>query len=363
MIEGNLMKYIILNGINSKYISGLRISKLPSITKPSARTEIETIAGRDGDIVSIVGYSAYNKTFEISLGPGYNIDEIIDFFNSQGTVVFSNEPDKYYNYQIIDPIDFDSPEDISITMHVQPFKYSLVDNFVSFPIKKQMLEVDYYKKITNGIEISNNNNVIEVKGTAIATTAVYIPIHPIYCNKGDYVLNVYSNGVGVEACSAKLIYTDNLNVFNNQEIILKNNQTISVISQILEEQSYNCLYLNIAGSVEMDFNLEFNLYNKNDRNIIIRNRGNVISKPKITIYGSGTVSIELNQQYIFDIQLGNEKYITIDAVEMNAYKGEKLKNRLVTGNYNNLALKVGRNIITANGDISQIDVTNFSRWI
>ena len=44
---------------------------------------------------------------EIGLSYGYDIDDVIQFFNSSGKVVFSNEPEKYYNYAIYEQINFE----------------------------------------------------------------------------------------------------------------------------------------------------------------------------------------------------------------------------------------------------------------
>ena len=72
--------YIILNGVNSNTISGLLISTLPSISKPKIRTQTEEIDGRDGDIVTKLGYSAYDKEIEIGLYGNYDTDEVIEYF-------------------------------------------------------------------------------------------------------------------------------------------------------------------------------------------------------------------------------------------------------------------------------------------
>lgn len=123
--------YIILNGTSSQTISGLLIQNLPPISKPKQRVEVEEIDGRDGDIITYLGYGAYDKEFEIGLYGSFDIDEIISYFNSEGTVIFSNEPDKYYNYQIIEQIDFDKLiryRTATVKMHMQPFKYSAEDN-------------------------------------------------------------------------------------------------------------------------------------------------------------------------------------------------------------------------------------------
>ena len=101
------MNYIILNGVKSTAVRGLLIQSLPPITKPQIRTSVEEIDGRDGDIVTKLGYSAYDKELTIGLYGDYDVDDVIRYFDSEGDVVFSNEPDKYYKYQIIEQIDFE----------------------------------------------------------------------------------------------------------------------------------------------------------------------------------------------------------------------------------------------------------------
>ena len=62
-----MRNYIILNGKNSADISGLLIQSLPPITKPLQRTQVETIDGRAGDIVTPLGFAAYDKKIFIGL--------------------------------------------------------------------------------------------------------------------------------------------------------------------------------------------------------------------------------------------------------------------------------------------------------
>lgn len=230
-----MSNYCILNGIYSNELTGLLVSSLPPISKPLMRTQIETIDGRDGDIVTNLGYSAYDKQMEIGLYGDYDIDEIIAFFASEGTVTFSNEPDKYYHYTIVDQIDFERLiryRKATVTFHVQPYKY------------------DY-------------------TGTIDATT---FPI-------------------------------------------------------------------------------------------LVGNAGNVISKPILTIYGSGDITVSLNSNQIFSIALGDYEYITIDTNAMEAYMGGVLLNRLVTGDYADFSLAVGDNTLSFTGDVSEVLIENYSRWI
>ena len=233
--------YIILNGVNSNTITGLIISSLPPITKPLMRTNIETIDGRDGDIVTKLGYSAYDKTIKIGLYGDFDIDDVITFFNSDGQVIFSNEQDKYYNYQILNQIDYERLlrfKTADITLHCQPFKYSSVEGVKPFTIT-------------------------------------------------------------------------------------------------------------------------------NETSINIRNNGNYISKPIITITGTGTINLSLNNHQIFIIDLSENTQITIDTNLMDAYNPntQTLMNRVVTGDYDKFALNVGTNTISWAGTISQIDIKNFSRWL
>lgn len=238
------MAYLILNDIKSDLVKGLLIQSLPPITKPLMRTQVEEIDGRDGDIITQLGFQAYDRTVRIGLHGGYDVDEVIQYFATEGTVIFSNEPDKYYKYQQLGQIDLDRLirfRQADVVFHVQPFKYSAVETALTFS------DVDELE--TSAIEIVNN--------------------------------------------------------------------------------------------------------------------GNTVSRPSITIYGSGTVNLSINGYLYFVIDLSNDTHITLDGTMMEAYQDtpSTLKNRLVTGDYNYLVLQTGANSITWTGSVTDIVVENYSRWL
>lgn len=238
----NTQPYIVINGRDSRTIKGLLVSKLPPISKPAQRVNTEEIDGRDGDIVTVLGYSAYDKEIDIGLSFEYDIDDIISFFNSSGRIVFSNEPDKYYNFAVYNQIDFDKLirfKKATVTVHVQPFKFSDSENEKTFG--------------------------------------------------------------------------------------------------------------------------EFGEYNS----ITIRNSGNYYARPTIAITGAGAVDMYINGEKILDIDFDNTgETIVIDSIDMNARNEDgDLANRQISGNYDNIRLRVGSNIISFVGLVSEVKIRLFSRWI
>jgi predicted phage tail component-like protein len=224
-------------------VNGLLISELPPITKPQMRVTAEEIDGRAGDIVTELGFSAYDKEISIGLHGDFDIDDVIDFFNQSGKITFSNEPDKFYNFAQYDAIDFEKLirfKTAKVKFHVQPFKFGLNESEKTF-------------------------------------------------------------------------------VFSSS-----------------------------ATSGELS----------------IRNNGNYPSRPQITLTGSGTVNLSINGAQVMVIDMSENPVITLDATAMNAYAPDtSLMNRHVTGNYDNLVLKSGKNTISFSGTLTQIAVNKYSRWL
>lgn len=237
----NIRPTITINGVNSSTITGLIIATLPPISKPPKRVIIEEIDGRDGDIITELGFASYDKPLSFGLSENYNIDDVITFFEDKGQIVFSNEPDKIYNYSISEQIDFNKLcryKTGEIILHVQPFK--------------------------------------------------------------------------------KLL---------NEEVII----------------------------FESGLSSNHNIYNS----------GNYFSRPVIQISGTGEIGLYINDIQQLTIELGETaETIIIDCEKMNAYDLDGvLLNRQVAGNYDNIKLLKGNNTIKATGNVSEIKISNYCRWI
>lgn len=200
-----MIPYVVINGISSKMVNGLLVQSLPPISKPKIRTEIEEVDGRDGDIVTTLGYSAYDKEFTIGLYGDYNVDDVIDFFNTSGTVVFSNEPDKYYKFAIYEQIDFEKLirfKTATVSMHVQPFKYSEDETTIT----------NTYSDVTSAtISVRNSGNVYSrptLTITGKGDVDVYInntQILSLALDTGDYE-TIIINGAEMNAYNSDGAY-------------------------------------------------------------------------------------------------------------------------------------------------------------
>ena len=126
----SIIPKITINGKESTEISGLMIVALPPITKPAMRAVAEEIDGRDGDQIEKLGFSAYDKTIRIALSGDYDVDDVIEYFNQDGIITFSNEPDKYYHFKQLEGIDFEKLmryKTADVVFHCQPFKFSTTE--------------------------------------------------------------------------------------------------------------------------------------------------------------------------------------------------------------------------------------------
>ena len=463
------MNYIELNGKSSLDVQGLLVQSLAPITKPKIRTQVEEIDGRDGDIVTRLGYSAYDKEISIGLYGNYDIDEVIQYFveNDKGTVLFSNEEEKIYKYEILDQVDFEKLlrfKTAKVKFHVQPFKMSSIEDKTIVNISSSNSTIEgtsvtfnsssdsalstllingISKQITtpsterpcNVISLGDNGT-IELKRTSVNPLSYSIPLlsEPlrslpngvkdtldltgIHKNVGKYKFtgaetwaddsangyaylmiskvtslsdlkpygyiysNCFKNGTSGESgvifvgeSAIAITYNEDIqnlatlkkflasnNVYAIYELSAQKNITFTqaqktVINSIQAKKGVNTF--SVSGTPKIKITVA------DTKSFMIRNNGNTYAKPMITIHGSGTINLSLNNYQIFVIELGDKEQITIDTNLLDAYNNDtkELMNRLVTGDYDNFKLNLGNNTISWTGSVSSIEISNYSRWI
>nr|DAL45624.1 MAG TPA_asm: distal tail protein [Caudoviricetes sp.] len=356
-----MIGYIELNGEKSTDVKGLMIQSLPPITKPKMRYSSEDIDGRDGDIITKLGYAAYDKEVSIGLHGDFDVDDAIAFLDSEGEVVFSNEPDKYYRYQILDQIDFERLvrfRTAKVKLHVQPFKYDAVDR--TFEVVNQLINVKDSTASRFGITAVSSGGSVRVAGKATNTAEIMVPIDRITLS-GSYTLTAATSG-DAAGCALKLVSRaqPDGDSFGGTYTELKSNGTSSITADA--DTEYDALWLYVQAGTTLGFTLTATMSSNNFRSITLTNRGNIISRPTVTVYGSGNVELAINAVTVLSFSIDDD-YITIDADEMNAYHGDALMNRRVTGDYADLALKAGENVMSWRGDVTGIKVEDFSRWL
>lgn len=170
------MNYLVLNGKSSLYIQGLLISELPPVSKPQMRTQVDTVDGRDGDIVTDLGFQAYDREVSIGLTRNFDIDDVTDYFNSEGIAIFSNEPTLYYKYKIVQQIDYERLirfRKAKVVFHVQPFKYSTIETPLAYEIDEQtaikVFNSGNYKSKPKMTIYGTGQIVLALNGTNILT--------------------------------------------------------------------------------------------------------------------------------------------------------------------------------------------------
>lgn len=355
-----MRNYVILNGIKSNTVRGLLIQTLPPISKPLIRTQIDEIDGRDGDIVTKLGYSAYDKSFDIGLYGNYDINEVISFFNSEGVVTFSNEPDKQYRYQVIEAIDFERLirfRTATATLHVQPFKFSTVEKPLTFTpyIANDFLGIASRTMTSNGITSVSNGTTISVYGTSTGNYANLTGRYTKVVRAGTYTFSI-GQALPVPL-RLRFATADSPDAFTFTIPAGETSVTVSLTADTINHY----LFVSTVSGTAYEFDLT-PILSQLVTSFSISNAGNIASRPTITVYGSGTVDLYVNNYQLFRLDITNG-FITIDSSAMEAYSDTGLENRNVTGDYDNLKLNIGSNVISWGGSVTQVVISDYSRWL
>ncbi len=113
-------------------------------------------------------------------------------------------------------------------------------------------------------------------------------------------------------------------------------------------------YLKNEPEIDIDCNVE--------NSKIVNNVGLEIAKPIITLYGSGTVELLINNYGYFRYTFPDgEDEVVIDSLKEEAYLNTEYKNRNMIGEFP--LLDPGDNTVTWVGDLTRIKIQPKSRWL
>ena len=110
-------------------------------------------------------------------------------------------------------------------------------------------------------------------------------------------------------------------------------------------------------------NDEVEIYNSGEaKELTVINVGNYLSKPIITVKGTGTVVLSVNGKWVCDYTFPEgEDMVIIDSEIEDAYLEDYLKNRNMLGNFP--IFPKGTNTISWSGTVERISVKRYSRWL
>lgn len=393
------MNFIILNGKKSTEVAGLMIQALPPVVKPPMRVQLDEVDGRDGDIITPLGFSGYDRTVKIGLRGVYDEDDIVEYFNSSGKVIFSNEPDKVYDYTIVESFSLDRLRkfrEADVVFHVQPYKYSAVKEQIITAstisdCAQPLIPLSTYN-VEEGstsyrlLSYSDGNFALSIK-QAVAGGSTnygigYKIIIPTKIQPGSYSITAtiksksFTYGYLRMAVWSGDQYMNELYIANGRIDGMNPYQTNQYNGTLTITDAIDVLYVvfyctSSSNAIEGYYRTQFDVTLSdlkviagNYASIPVINRGNAESAPVFSLVGVKGGNLRVNDGEIISITPNDATDIVIDSNKMQAYSGDTLKNRICTGNYANLRMKPGKNTVYCSAEsMDSISISDYSRWI
>ena len=138
---------------------------------------------------------------------------------------------------------------------------------------------------------------------------------------------------------------------------------IEQLDNIQNAMSYEGQTNVMQNNNDLPFYLIASAMKQNSNEVIVNNIGNIYAKPTLDIEGSGIINIYKDNNQILQLNMDDTNEIVFE--DMNAFDPatNELKNRKVTGNYNNVTIPSGESIIKVDGNLTKMTITNYTRWL
>ena len=217
---------------------------------------------------------------------------------------------------------------------------------------------------TGGVTVKvNDAEIVKISGTVAQDSEYFIPITTIDCPPGSYDLQVSATGTNVTKGIFRIVDEPNGNDIFGEQIIQLKDGSIQRDVTLSDAHRYKYIWVYFMSAGTVNISITPTLYSQQ---AFIFNSGNTFAIPTYTVSGlSGQGSISVNSGTAFNVSV-SPVAIKLDCEDMNAYVSfdkSMLRNRNVSGRYENLYIPQGRNIISWTGAVSNIRIDNYSRWI
>lgn len=157
------MSYFIFNDIRSDDMSVI-IERLPPIIKAPQKYNLVEVDNYPKSEIEELGYRAYEMPIPIGFD-GSKLENIYNWLQGSGKLVRSDEPNKYYDANILEQIEYERAirfRKAIITFMVQPYKHML------------------HEGITESLTVVNHGNVASLpKITVYGSGEAYLYINGI----------------------------------------------------------------------------------------------------------------------------------------------------------------------------------------
>ncbi len=344
-----MTNYIEWKGKDSRDIAGLIICELPAVSKPPMRTAETTVDGVDGSLIEELGYDPYDKTLTVGLTSKADTDEVIKYFSGTGKVTFSNEPYKYYNAVIVGQIDYTRLvrfKTATVTMRVQPYKYSTVEN----PVTTGTKTVTANPLITNGTLSDGTAVTVEDGGEGRKIIAAYVDAK----QNQHYSLT----GTLVPEGGQTNVYCYDENKTLIEQLHAQQNDGKFEFTTLPDTK-----YIRFDGTAaDIDISTVSLAEQTQETTYLVSNTGTEKSKPIIMLQGEGAIECAVNDTPVFTYTFDRAHYkVYIDSEKQDAYLENVLKNRNMNGEFP--VLNAGSNKISFTGYLTSAEIKARSRWL
>ena len=239
----------------------------------------------------------------------------------------------------------------------------------------------YIERCIKSISLNGTENW-SVANTIDANKKRFSYKPPIYAIDNTATVNCLSNKLAGMPSNSTGTYGCNEGVSAHRDIIyiyLKDIQTLdnfknwltqnpikldyAVLNKTTEEIGEASIFGTTVGEYTITNSANANMVvSYTDKELIVTNSGNIGAKPVIEIKGAGSIEFAVNGNKLFRYTFPEgEDTVIIDSQKQDAYLGTNLKNRNMVGEFPEFS--IGENIITWEGAIDSITISQKSRWL